>query len=206
MRSNMLSDPEQIESTLDLAARNTQRLVSLVNELLDIEKLESDKAEFKFEHIDLEKTVDRSLMLNQTYADRYGVSLTLHSSVTDAVINADHDRLLQVMANLISNAVKFSPPGEPVLIRINEEKNGYKVSISDQGPGIPEEFRKNVFNRFSQADSSDTRKVQGSGLGLAICKAIVKRHKGHIDFDVIPDGGTVFYFTLPKIGRRRALL
>jgi signal transduction histidine kinase len=110
----------------------------------------------------------------------------------------DSHRLLQVFANLISNAVKYSPAGETVLIGVSVYKNLYRVSVSDRGSGIPEEFRNRIFQRFAQADSSDTREKGGTGLGLSICKAIVERHHGYIHYQSEPGSGTVFYFDLPQ--------
>ena len=111
----------------------------------------------------------------------------------------DSHRLLQVFANLISNAVKYSPPDDVVQISISRHKNFLRISVSDNGSGIPDEFRNRIFQRFAQADSSDTREKGGTGLGLSICKAIVERHNGLISYESEVNKGTVFYFDLPHV-------
>ena len=112
----------------------------------------------------------------------------------------DEDRLLQVMANLLSNAAKFSPPHHHVEVKVTADEAMLRVAVTDHGPGIPETFRDRVFDKFTQADSSDARRQERTGLGLSISKAIVERHGGAIGFDTEIDRGTTVYFTLPKQG------
>lgn len=116
----------------------------------------------------------------------------------NAVVNGDEDRLAQVLANLLSNAAKFSARGSDVTISLSATDEGFRVAIADKGPGIPEKFRDRIFGKFSQADSSDTRQKGGTGLGLNISKAIVERHGGTIGFDTGIDEGATFFFDLPK--------
>ena len=114
-------------------------------------------------------------------------------------VNGDVDRITQVVANLLSNAAKFSPPGIPVTVTMTPWRSKVRVSVRDQGPGIPEEFRDRIFQKFSQADSSDTRLKGGTGLGLNISKAIVEKHGGSIGFETQVGSGTTFYFELPLL-------
>ena len=115
--------------------------------------------------------------------------------------NLDSDRIVQVMSNLLSNAIKFSPSGETVTVTITRRNGWGRIAVADRGPGIPENFRSRIFQRFSQADSSDTRKAGGTGLGLSIAKTIAERHGGHIGFDSALGVGTTFYFELPTLTR-----
>ncbi|NQV56116.1 MAG: response regulator, partial [Rhodospirillales bacterium] len=111
----------------------------------------------------------------------------------------DQDRLIQVMSNFISNAVKFSPKGGRVKVKISEIQGRYRVAVIDKGPGIPTEFRGRIFERFTQADSSDTRQKGGTGLGLSISKAIIEKHDGNIGFDSEPGQGSSFYFDIDEL-------
>jgi len=123
--------------------------------------------------------------------------LTLVDKSDDYMIFGDEGRLMQVMANLLSNGAKFATKGTEVSIFIYHDNKNVTISITNKGPGIPEDFHDKVFDRFAQADSSDTRKVGGTGLGLNISKAIVETHKGTIDFTCDPEEGTCFFFKLP---------
>jgi signal transduction histidine kinase len=115
----------------------------------------------------------------------------------DIVVEGDHGRLMQVLANLISNAAKYSPENGCITLGAEPRENTVRVWVKDEGPGIPESFRKQIFQKFSQADSSDTRMKGGTGLGLSIAKAIIDHHKGNIDFKSVAGEGTTFYFELP---------
>ena len=115
------------------------------------------------------------------------------------MVRGDGDRLIQVLANFLSNAAKFSPEGEKVEISVTAGKGTARVAVSDFGPGIPEEFHENVFAKFTQADSSDARQVGGTGLGLNISKTIIDKHGGEIGFDTKLGKGTTFFFELPLL-------
>ncbi|HEX5362248.1 MAG TPA: ATP-binding protein [Fluviicoccus sp.] len=181
---------------LENASRNSERLTLLINDILDLERIESGRMEFVFAPLDLVQAVRQAIVSNEGYAARHNVLLQLGTAPAEAPVQGDEHRLAQVFANLISNAVKYSPPGATVSLDITRQGPQWRVSVSDQGRGIPEAFRNRIFQRFAQADASDTRDKGGTGLGLSITKAIVERHDGHIDYLSSPSG-TTFFFTLP---------
>lgn len=190
--------PDTATKMLNIAHKNSLRLIHIVNDLLDMEKLTAGKMHFEIKSQPLEPIITQSLENNAAYAAQYKVSFQLNNHIRpDVRVNVDAQRLQQVLANFMSNAAKFSPPDEVVGVRIEYVFNTVRVSVIDKGPGIPEEFRSRIFQKFSQADSSDTRQKGGTGLGLAICKEIIERMGGKIGF--ISDGakGSQFYFDLP---------
>ena len=148
--------------------------------------------------IDMVDLVDYSISVNKGYANKFNVSLDFQKTLEAIKVEGDWDRLIQVMTNLISNAIKFSPPEKPVEISLQKEGDDkVRVTVSDQGQGIPKNFRSRIFQKFSQADSSDTRSQGGTGLGLSICKAIIESHHGTIDYNTKDNQGTEFFFVLP---------
>lgn len=189
--------PDKARQLLDTANRNSERLTLLINDILDLEKIESGRMEFEFAHLDLVPLAKRALEDNDGYAHNRGVRLVLDTALAAAPVRGDEHRLLQVFANLISNAVKYSPPEGEVEVSVREHPGGFRVAVRDHGQGIPEAFRTSIFQRFAQADSSDTREKGGTGLGLSITKAIVERHEGSIGYASEVGKGTVFHFTLP---------
>ena len=190
-------NPDQAELT-EVAERNAQRLLDLINDILDIEKIESGKFTMFPELMAMDELVGESMKLNQGFADRYKVRLVASGLAADVRVNADRKRLLQVMTNLISNAAKFSPSGGSVDIEMRQLNDKVVViSVGDRGSGIPEDFRNRIFGRFAQADSADTRAKGGTGLGLAICKRLIEMMNGTIGFSDRPGGGTNFWFELP---------
>ena len=182
---------------MEMAQQNSERLSALINDILDIEKIESGGMEMRRDALQIGPLLERALTLNTPFAEKYGVTLELHRPVPEATITGDADRLLQVLTNLVSNAVKFSPAGAAVTLAAAREHGKLRVSVTDRGPGIPENFRGRIFGKFAQADSSDTRGKGGSGLGLSISKAIVEKLGGTIDFQSTPGEGATFYFELP---------
>ena len=187
----------QAKILIDIAYKNSERLVRLINDILDIEKMESGKMELELKQQDLMLLIEQSIEANRAYGDAYGVTFRVTEAIHGMQVNIDHDRLMQVMANLLSNAAKFSPANGQVDIAVRQEKKSVRVMVMDKGTGVPESFREQIFQKFSQADSSDTRQKGGTGLGLSISKAIVEKMGGEIGFESATGGGTVFYFELP---------
>ncbi|MGD8712578.1 MAG: ATP-binding protein [Thiohalophilus sp.] len=182
---------------LDIANRNSQRLIHIVNDILDMSSIEAGKMQFKLEVIDLDEFIKQAIEANQVYAKQFGVALRYEPCELSICANADHFRLMQVMSNLISNAVKFSPRDNYVDIRLFMREQQACIDIVDHGRGIATEFQDKIFQKFSQYDSSDSRKFGGTGLGLSIAKAIVEMHAGSIEFSSRQAVGTTFTVCLP---------
>jgi signal transduction histidine kinase len=183
---------------IGIAQRNSERLIALVNDLLDIDKLQSGKAEFAMAPVDLAELVVVAVEQNLPYADRGGIRLEADVPASPVVAMADRNRILQVLTNLISNAVKFSPADEQVIVRLAADGRRHgRISVIDRGIGVAEEFRQSLFERFTQQDSSSKRVQQGTGLGLAISKSIVERHGGSIWLDTAATDGATFHIELP---------
>jgi PAS domain S-box-containing protein len=189
-------EKDQVE-LVEVAERNGQRLLDLINEVLDIEKIESGQVTLVPESMPLDVLLNESMRLNQGYADRFRANLALHGEAPGVIVRADRKRLMQVMTNLLSNAAKFSPPNSAVDVTVGVKDAVVRVEVSDRGPGIPEVFRHRIFGRFAQADSPDSRIKGGTGLGLAISKRLIEMMQGRIGFEDRPGGGTTFYFELP---------
>jgi PAS domain S-box-containing protein len=182
----------------DMARDNSARLQSLVNDILDFEKITAGAMHFKLQAVALAPFLRRAVELNRAYADRYKVRYELREPLPDVSLQADPERLMQVAANLLSNAAKFSPEGSVVTIAACLEGEGWvRISVIDRGPGIPPEFRGRIFGQFAQADSSDVRQKGGTGLGLSICKTMIEKLGGHMGFESEFGHGSTFYFELP---------
>jgi PAS domain S-box-containing protein len=181
-----------------VAERNGQRLLDLINDLLDMEKIESGKLTLSPDVIVLDEVVREAMVLNKAFGERFHVRFELASPLPGQTVVADRKRVLQIMTNLLSNAAKFSPEGGAVEIRMEEAGRDVRVEVQDRGPGIPEAFRSRIFGRFAQADSTASRQKGGTGLGLAICKRLVEMMSGRIGFQDRPGGGTIFWFELPR--------
>src|SRR4051812_22045601 len=190
--------PKDVAELTEVAERNGQRLLDLINDILDIEKIESGKLTLNPEVIRVDELVREAMVLNKGFGDRFKVRFEARSELSAREVTADHKRLLQVMTNLLSNAAKFSPEGQVVEITTEERPDCLRVAVHDRGPGIPEAFRARVFGRFNQADSTTSRQKGGTGLGLAICKRLVEMMQGRIGFQDREGGGTTFWFELPR--------
>jgi PAS domain S-box-containing protein len=188
---------EPARNLIDIALSNCGRLIRLINDILDVEKIESGKIEFEMKVVDLGALLEGAIAANEGFAAHHRVKLELRAPAEPVRVHVDSDRVNQVIANLLSNAVKFSPAGGSIEVTLALTAGRARVAVRDHGPGIPEEFRPRMFQKFSQADSSDTRAKGGTGLGLHISKAIVERLGGAIGFDSETGRGTTFYFDLP---------
>jgi PAS domain S-box-containing protein len=192
--NNMLGVmPDKAQAMLEIAYKNSQRLSLLINDLLDMEKLIAGKMDFDMDSKPVYLLVQQSLLENRMYAEKFAVKFVLHDMSSAASIKIDAFRFQQIMNNFLSNAAKFSPAQSPVDIKISLNDGWVRISVQDCGPGIPEEFRSRMFQKFSQADSSDSRQKSGTGLGLAISKELVERMGGRIGFDSEIGKGSCFF-------------
>ncbi len=189
--------PEQVKVMLDIAYKNSKRLGLLINDLLDMEKLTADKMCLDLQTQALMPLVEQTLEAVRAYGEQYQVNFELIERADDVQVRVDSGRLQQVLTNFLSNAAKFSPPGAQVEVAVRLCKNSVQIEVIDHGPGIPDEFRSRVFQKFSQADSSDTRQKGGTGLGLFISKEFIECMNGLIGFDSEEGQGARFYLQLP---------
>lgn len=181
---------------IQIAYSNSQRLVRLINDILDVEKIESGKLRLEMAPLDLRDLAQRSIDGVQGYADGLKVSLTLVEG-DPTPVRGDADRLIQVITNLLSNAAKFSPEDGEVRVIVDPDTRIARLSVRDEGPGIPDDFRSRIFSKFAQADGSDTRAKGGTGLGLAIAREIAERHGGRLWFESAEGEGATFHLDLP---------
>jgi PAS domain S-box-containing protein len=187
--------PEKGRRMLEIAVQNTDRLVRLINDILDIERIESGRATMELRPVDAAELIHQSVDVMAAMAERSGVRLFAWADPQP--LEADPDRILQVFTNLLSNAIKFSPPGGEVVVTMERQAGEVLFRVRDQGRGIPADRLESIFERFQQVDSSDAREKGGTGLGLAICRSIVQQHGGRIWVESTPGEGSTFTFTLP---------
>ncbi len=194
--------PQDVGELTSVAERNGSRLLDLINDLLDIEKIESGKLTLVQEVFRLGELLREAMVLNKAFGERFKVRFELaqdgNEPASDGDVRADRKRLLQVMTNLLSNAAKFSPENGVVEVSLQARGSALRVGVHDRGPGIPESFRSRIFGRFAQADSTTARQKGGTGLGLAISKRLVEMMHGRIGFESREGGGTTFWFELPR--------
>ncbi len=189
--------PPKVHQLLSMAQKNTERLIVLVNDILDFEKLRSNKTQYDFKQLDLNEEVRKAIELNQGYADDAGITLIAELMPTQLLVSIDPGKFQQILSNLISNAVKFSNDEGRVLVRTGVSGQRARIEIKDQGEGIPDAFKALVFQPFSQADGGPTRRQNGTGLGLNIAKRLVDGMHGEIDFTSVTGEGTVFWIEFP---------
>ena len=189
--------PAPAKRLLTIAQTNSQRLVRLVNNILDMEKIESGKVVFVRKRIQVRSLVEEAIEANRVFADGFGVCIRLDPASVAGDIRGDPDWLLQVVTNLLSNAVKFSPADQKVEVAIEHANGNIRISVRDHGHGVPEGFRRRIFEKFAQADASDARQLGGTGLGLSIVKQIVTRLGGEVGFGDAPGGGAIFHVEFP---------
>jgi signal transduction histidine kinase len=188
-----------------IALQNSERLVRIINDILDVEKINSGGLEIRIESVPVRTLLQQASTVNQAYGAKYQVTFELGEVPANVEVAADSDRLMQVMANLLSNAAKFSPAGGVVHVRAIDLGTHVRFEVEDHGIGIPEEFRKRVFEKFAQADSSTSRRFEGTGLGLSITRQLLVAMGGTIGFTTTAGQGTTFYFELPHAGQTMQL-
>jgi PAS domain S-box-containing protein len=190
--------PEQAAGMVQIAAKNSTRLVRIVNDILDIGKLDAGELTIQKVPVALADLLRQSVEANSSYAEQYGVNFRLEEGPASDYVMGDPDRIMQVVANLLSNAAKFSAPGADVHIRVRPNGASMRVEIEDSGPGIPEAFKDRVFQKFAQADTSASRRVMGTGLGLSIARRLIEAMGGTIGFSSVTGQGTTFFLDLPR--------
>jgi len=197
--------PEAVKNLVDIAKNNCDRLIRLINDMLDVEKIESGTMHLILQVVDIRPLLQQALAANQGFAGQHRVTTLLQVPDEPLQVRIDSDRLSQVLTNLLSNACKFSPPEGAVEVRVSRVGQQVRVEVADHGPGIAEEFKSRIFQKFSQADSSDTRQKGGTGLGLSISKALIETMGGQIGFNSEAGAGTTFFFEIPEWSKPRIL-
>jgi signal transduction histidine kinase/DNA-binding response OmpR family regulator len=193
--------PDSAKRLLTIAYTNSQRLVRLLNDILDIEKMESGKVVFDFKRVEVRPLVAQTIEANRALAESIGVRIRLVAASAAVDVRVDPDRLVQAVTNLLSNAIKFSPPGKEVVVAVEARNESVRISVRDHGHGVPDEFKPRIFEKFAQADATDARQKGGTGLGLSIVKQIVDRLDGTVGFGDAPGGGAIFHVDLPNWAR-----
>lgn len=188
--------PPRGRDLLRIAQQNTERLIRLINDILDIEKIEGGHVQVRREWCELGALVQATVRGVETLATEAGVTVRTDAP-GDVFVTGDADRLVQVFTNLVSNAIKHSPRGGTVRVRIETGGGAARIHVSDEGPGIAPEFRHRIFGRFQQAETHDAKRATGTGLGLAIARSLVELHDGSIAFECPDTGGTTFTVALP---------
>lgn len=198
--------PAEANDMVKIASNNTERLLLLINDILDIQKIESGEMAFNFQSMDVMPFLEKALEENAAYGEQFGIKFVLSNKIEDFQVYGDKDRMMQVMANLLSNAAKFSNKNDTVEISVaHHHGDTIRIAVTDHGVGIPQSFHSKLFDKFTQSDSSDTRQIGGTGLGLSISKVIVEKHGGLIDFVSREGIGTTFYIELPALmGKRKS--
>lgn len=189
--------PGSAVKLLDIAQKNSVRLTELINDLLDIDKLTVGKLELDLVVQPIMPIIDDACLAMTSYAQKYGVNIVVGPRFEYALVKVDARRLRQVLMNFLSNAAKFSQKGDDIIINASVSSDRVRIEVVDHGSGIPEEFHDKIFQKFSQADSSDTRAVGGTGLGLAIAKELIQQMNGTIGFSSSLTVGSCFYVELP---------
>ncbi|WP_246039978.1 sensor histidine kinase [Sulfitobacter sabulilitoris] len=198
--SGALGDvPPKVKAVLTIAQRNSTRLTQLINEILDLQKAESGKMEFKFKPVEIGSMVEQAIEMNRPFADRCNVTIESEIPAGRVFVNGDQSRLEQVMTNLLSNAAKFSNDGGRVIVRVDAQETKVRIHVIDEGIGLSEASRVKVFDQFSQLDSTDQRIKGGTGLGMNISKSIIEAHGATIDYTKNKGAGTTFFVELDRI-------
>jgi len=190
--------PAKVRELLEIAQSNCERLVLLINDILDMEKFQAGQMRFDFQTVPLAEVVKQAVDANEGYARRFNVKIDLTGVPPAWQVNVDPERFIQVMSNLLSNAAKYSPAGGVVRVWSERHADSLRVNVRDEGPGIPQEFRARIFEKFSQADSSTTRSKGGTGLGLHIARRFIEHMRGRIGFESNPGAGSTFWIELPQ--------
>jgi signal transduction histidine kinase len=189
--------PEKADGILQIADSNAHRLLQIINDMLDLEKMESGKMEMEMAPVRVLALIEDAIRENMPYAERFKVGFELGEVPADTTVWGNEESLMQVLVNLLSNAAKFSPPGSVVVLSADVLESGVQIAVTDHGAGVPPELQGIIFEKFSQVDSSDSRSKEGTGLGLSIAREIVRKHGGDLKLESTPGKGSRFYFDVP---------
>lgn len=195
--------PAKANRLMEIAHDNCERLIVLINDILDIDKIASGQMRFDLRRHQIRPLLQKALHMTEVFAQKFDVSLQMGPIDENLDINVDGDRFVQVLVNLISNAAKFSPRHGTVHLTLERRAEKIRVNVIDRGSGIPEEFRPRIFQKFCQADSSGGRRANGSGLGLHIARQIIDSMHGEIGFDTALGHGTTFWVDVPLLASVR---
>ena len=193
--------PPKLERMADIASRNTERVLTIVNDILQLSKLEAGKLELNLDDVDVITLLHEAAELNEAYCRECGnhIELELTDSDQRLVVTGDKQRLLQVMSNFLSNAAKFSPAGSPVKLSCSVADGRVTIKVTNYGPGISVESQKYLFQKFTQLGRQGNQKLPGTGLGLNISKHLLQIHRSDIGCESVPDKFTSFFFSLPLV-------
>jgi len=190
--------PEKASELIHISYKNCERLLLLINDILDMEKITSGNIDFIYKKFNVGNLIQQSIASNESYAKQFNVNYKIIENATDLIVNVDEHRFQQIMSNLMSNAAKYSPEFSDVEISISSNDDNVNIDIRDYGEGIPDSFQKNLWNKFTQADASNTKKKGGTGLGLAISKSLIESMHGNISFTSKAGEGATFHLSLPR--------
>jgi signal transduction histidine kinase len=196
--------PDEAAAMIRIAHKNSGRLVRIINDILDVGKLEAGQVTLNLTSVPLAELLRQAIEANASLAETYQVKFLLDVSSGDGIAHADPDRLMQVITNLLSNAAKVSPRGADIVLRVLPQGATLRVEVEDHGPGISETFKARIFEKFAQADASDTRRLGGSGLGLSISRQLMELMNGSIGFDTVAGHGSIFHIELHRAPVQRS--
>lgn len=198
--------PDKAAELLQIAHRNADRLVLIINDILDLEKISAGRMDFVMEDVDLGALIRETDQANEMMRQRLGLTVKLEGADKPIPISTDPNRIIQVLTNLLSNACKFSRPGGTITISVQDYEEKVRICVRDEGMGIPQKDKHKIFQRFADLENSERAAKGGTGLGLNICKAIVESLGGKIGFETEEGVGTSFNFVLPKDSRSRLII
>lgn len=190
---------DDVRKYLTMASKSTARLLVLVDDFLDLQKIESGKLQFKKSKISLSSVVKNALNVNKPYAKQFDATYKLVEPLAEDMVYCDARRIEQVLTNILSNAAKYGANADIIDVSLQRQSDRLRISVKDHGAGIPEDFQERVFEKFATANLISHQQIKSTGLGLSIAKAIVEQHGGNIGFHTMDGGGTDFWFDLPVI-------
>ena len=186
------------QELVEIALRNSERMERLVNDILASRKLDSGRMEFHFEDAELLTLIEQAISGTSAYAAKHEVRFEIDGKVPEAKVRVDPDRMIQVLTNVLANAVRFSAAGEPVAVGVSRHEGYLRVAVRDSGPGISEDFRDRVFEAFARGQHDDRRHRSGTGLGMSISNGIIEELGGAISFETEVGVGTTFFVDIPE--------